>query len=59
MCFVLPATWRPAGHLLGSAILELVANDGNESHRIRFSGDLGRYHASIRREISLRRHLQR
>lgn len=41
------ATWRPAGHLLGSAILELVANDGNESHRILFSGDLGRYNDAI------------
>lgn len=41
------ATWRPAGHLLGSAILELAANDGNESHRILFSGDLGRYDDAI------------
>lgn len=41
------ATWRPAGHLLGSATLELVVNSGAGSHRILFSGDLGRYDDEI------------
>ncbi len=40
-------TWRPAGHILGSAILEVQANaDGagdQNSLKIVFSGDLGRY----------------
>jgi metallo-beta-lactamase family protein len=41
------ASWRPAGHLLGSAILEVIAQEGNVSHRIVFSGDLGRYDDEI------------
>ncbi len=37
-------TWRPAGHILGSAILEVQVDQGP---RIVFSGDLGRYDAEI------------
>ncbi len=40
-------TWRPAGHLLGSAILEVRATAVNRSHRFVFSGDLGRYDGAI------------
>ena len=40
-------TWRPAGHLLGSAILEVVATAVNRTHRFVFSGDLGRYDDAI------------
>lgn len=39
--------WRPAGHLLGSAILEIGVDDGRAGHRLVFSGDLGRYHDAI------------
>ncbi|MFQ6016451.1 MAG: MBL fold metallo-hydrolase RNA specificity domain-containing protein [Anaerolineae bacterium] len=40
------ATWQPAGHILGSATLEVTANaDGGQ--RLVFSGDLGRYHGEI------------
>lgn len=37
------ATWRPAGHLLGSAILEIGLKETDNHHRLVFSGDLGRY----------------
>ncbi len=39
-------TWRPAGHILGSASLE-VTLDGDHGQRVVFSGDLGRYDAEI------------
>jgi metallo-beta-lactamase family protein len=32
---------QPAGHILGSAYVEIDASDGARSHRIVFSGDLG------------------
>lgn len=35
------ATFRPAGHILGSATVELEV--GRKSHRLVFSGDLGRW----------------
>jgi metallo-beta-lactamase family protein len=34
--------FHPAGHVLGSAIVELDVKDGSEQKRIVFSGDLGR-----------------
>lgn len=41
--------WRPAGHILGSAILEVeVANGGGFRHIV-FSGDLGRYDNEVMR----------
>ncbi|MFQ5343904.1 MAG: MBL fold metallo-hydrolase, partial [Anaerolineae bacterium] len=51
----LTATWRPAGHILGSAILEADVEDqaGPERGRragprhVVFSGDLGRYDAEV------------
>jgi len=36
-------TFRDAGHLLGSAIVECVINGGSQAKKIVFSGDLGRY----------------
>lgn len=38
----LSATWHPAGHILGSAILELKVPHGGFEDRLIFSGDLGR-----------------
>ena len=39
------ATWRPAGHILGSATIEVRIGDG----RVLFSGDLGRAHHPLLR----------
>lgn len=39
----LGVTWHPAGHILGSAILEIQAESAKGSTRIVFSGDLGRF----------------
>ncbi len=36
-------TWRPAGHILGSAILEVEA----DGQKLVFSGDLGRYDGQV------------
>lgn len=41
--------WRPAGHILGSAILEVEVSNGSGSRRIVFSGDLGRYKSEVMR----------
>ncbi len=43
------ATWRPAGHILGSAILEVEISNGGGSRRVVFSGDLGRYASEVMR----------
>lgn len=42
-------TWRPAGHILGSAILDLEAWDGTDAVHLVFSGDLGRYKSEVMR----------
>ena len=39
--------WRPAGHLLGSAIMEVNLQGADGPHHIVFSGDLGRYDGAI------------
>jgi metallo-beta-lactamase family protein len=39
-----------AGHILGSAIVEVTAPDGEKPVRLVFSGDLGRYDALILRD---------
>jgi metallo-beta-lactamase family protein len=39
--------FRDAGHILGSAIVQATIESGGTSHRIVFSGDLGRYNALI------------
>jgi metallo-beta-lactamase family protein len=36
--------WRPAGHLLGSAIVQVNLNGAAGLHRLVFSGDLGQRH---------------
>ena len=43
----LSATWRPAGHLLGSAILEVEFDGGAAGRRLVVSGDLGRYNSEV------------
>lgn len=35
--------WRDAGHLLGSAVIDVVVRDGPRQVRLLFSGDVGRY----------------
>lgn len=44
------AVFHDAGHILGSAIIELRASDGAESRTIVFSGDLGREGSPILRD---------
>jgi metallo-beta-lactamase family protein len=44
------ATFHDAGHILGSAIIELSVTDGGEPLTIVFSGDLGRDHTPILRD---------
>ena len=44
------AVFHDAGHILGSAIIELRVTDGNESRTIVFSGDLGRDESPILRD---------
>jgi len=43
------ATWRPAGHILGSATLDVEIPNGGDTRRIVFSGDLGRYASEVMR----------
>jgi metallo-beta-lactamase family protein len=40
-------TWRPAGHILGSGIIEIDLTSGKQPLKIVFSGDLGRYDGQI------------
>jgi len=44
------ATFRDAGHILGSAIIELEITDGEGRRTVVFSGDLGRDHTPILRD---------
>jgi metallo-beta-lactamase family protein len=44
------ATFRDAGHILGSAIIELKVTDGDAATGIVFSGDLGRCETPILRD---------
>jgi metallo-beta-lactamase family protein len=44
------AVFHDAGHILGSAIIELRVTDGDESRTIVFSGDLGRDGSPILRD---------
>jgi metallo-beta-lactamase family protein len=46
----LVATFRDAGHILGSAIIEMRATDGADTTTIVFSGDLGRNDTPILRD---------
>ena len=40
-------TWRPAGHILGSATLEVSVESPTGPQRAVFSGDLGRYDGEV------------
>ncbi|MBI1793635.1 MAG: MBL fold metallo-hydrolase [Chloroflexi bacterium] len=42
-------TWRPAGHILGSATLDVEITNGGGTRRVVFSGDLGRYESEVMR----------
>jgi len=44
------AVFHDAGHILGSAIIELRLTDGSESRTVVFSGDLGRSESPILRD---------
>ncbi|HSM38565.1 MAG TPA: MBL fold metallo-hydrolase [Candidatus Limnocylindrales bacterium] len=44
------ATFHDAGHILGSAIIELRVSDGHEESTNVFSGDLGRHDSPILRD---------
>lgn len=41
--------WRPAGHILGSATLDVEITNSNGGRRVVFSGDLGRYTSEVMR----------
>jgi metallo-beta-lactamase family protein len=43
-------TLHDAGHILGSAIVDLVLNDGRDKRKVVFSGDLGHVGAPILRD---------
>ena len=43
----LTLTFREAGHILGSAIVELVVQGARQSRQLVFSGDLGRYNNPV------------
>ncbi len=45
------AIWAEAGHMLGSASLQLLVDEDGTTKRIVFSGDLGPIHAPILREF--------
>ncbi len=48
-CEGVSVTMRDAGHILGSAMIEIVYQEDGKQHKIVFSGDLGRYsHAIIK-----------
>ena len=42
--------FHPAGHILGSAIVEVILTRGDETRTIVFSGDLGRYDAVMMKD---------
>lgn len=43
----LTATFHDAGHILGSAMLEVVATEGEMTRRVVFSGDIGQWHKPL------------
>jgi metallo-beta-lactamase family protein len=44
------ATFYDAGHVLGSAMVELVVRENGDTRRLLFSGDVGRWHRLILRD---------
>jgi len=49
----LSAVFRDAGHILGSAMIEVGADDGGRRRRLVFSGDVGQWDKPIVRDPSL------
>ncbi len=49
----LEGTFHDAGHILGSAIVELRVREGGQHHRLLFSGDLGQWGKPILRDPTL------
>lgn len=47
------ATWHDAGHILGSAILEITARENGEQRTVIFSGDVGQADRPILRDPEL------
>ena len=47
------AVYHEAGHILGSAMIEIIVSDQKSSRRILFSGDLGRKNAPILRDPTI------
>jgi metallo-beta-lactamase family protein len=45
------AIWNDAGHMLGSASIQLIVDEDNKTKRVVFSGDLGPCSAPILREF--------
>ncbi|MEA1939984.1 MAG: MBL fold metallo-hydrolase [Candidatus Caldatribacteriota bacterium] len=45
--------FKDAGHILGSAVIELWVNEGGKEIKLVFSGDLGRRNRPILRDLSL------
>jgi metallo-beta-lactamase family protein len=45
------AIWTDAGHMLGSASIQLIVEEENKTKRVAFSGDLGPRSAPILREF--------
>jgi len=46
-------TFRDAGHILGSAMLEIDAGEGPEARRMVFSGDIGQWDSPLVKDPSL------
>lgn len=46
-------TWHDAGHILGSAMLEVVAREDGRTRRLIFSGDIGQWSKPLIRDPSL------
>lgn len=44
------AVFKDAGHILGSASVHLTIKDGNQTKRLGFTGDIGRYNNRILRD---------
>ncbi|MDP6717430.1 MAG: MBL fold metallo-hydrolase, partial [Pirellulaceae bacterium] len=45
--------FHEAGHILGSAMLEVIATEGNKKRRVLFSGDIGQWEKPILRPPTL------
>jgi metallo-beta-lactamase family protein len=50
------ATFHDAGHILGSAMIEVDATENGKTTKIIFSGDIGQWHKPIIRDPSLLSH---